>query len=260
MSEEAALHNVLLSAIRGAARGLARDFGELGELQGAPAKVWEFSRRGREVARQRLFESLSKARPAYGWVDERESIPGRDPNRYWAVEPISGLANFAHAVPHIAIVGAVIHKGSPELAIMYDPVSQELFSAQRGRGAMREQRRLRVSGRTKLADCLIAVTLPTAEVDTQAREQALMDVNRVANFGATVGGTGCPAVDFAWVAAGRYDGACLRGGHTIAGVAGSLLVTEAGGRFSLPDPDAPAEALTLAAPATLLDPLTQAFA
>ncbi len=251
--------NRLLAATRRAARVISRDFGELEQLQAAaPEKTRAFARAGRERASATLREALSEVGPAYGWIEDNTTTPGRDPNRYWAVDPLCGMHNFAHATPGFALAAALLQHGEIEVAVILDPAAQEIYAARRGAGARRDRYRLRVAPRPHIRGALVAIDSLDPEAETI--ERTLGDAGRIAALGAGLRATGSPALDLAWVAAGRLDAAWLRGGRTVAALAGSLLVRESGGRATVPDADAPPSATTLAASPAIHTILAEALA
>ena len=259
MSDSSAPLNLLIGAARRAARGLSRDLGELEQLQNSPKNAARYARAGRERARAVLREVLSTANPAYGWIDETGREDGRDPRRHWAAEPVSGIANFAHGSPGFALSAAYVRNGHTEAAIILDPASGEIFTVRRGAGARRENYRLRVSGRRRQEDWTFGGPLPEPGADDSLRKRALHDLFQAATLGAGLRGTGSAALDFAWVAAGRYDGAWARGERTVGILAGVLLVEESGGSMAPADVDAsPTDATVVATPAAI-KPLTKAL-
>lgn len=257
MSDSDAPLNLLLRAARWAARGLARDLGELEQLQNSPAGAADFARRGRDRARETLRKSLLDASPAYGWTDDREHLDGRDPNRRWIAEPVSGFGSFAHGAPGFALAVGYVEKGVTSAAIVLDPATGELFSARRGGGASREQVRARVSGRARLEGALIGAPDLLAETD-EDRSLAHTDGERLLAHGARLRSAGSAVLDLAWVAAGRFDGAWMRGGLTTGARIAALLILEAGGTIRLPEPGTPTA--TLAANPRLFEPLSRTVA
>ena len=255
MSASDAPLNLLLGAARRAERGLARDLGELENLQGAPESAKKYARAGRRKALGILRESLLEASPAYGWIDDSGAEKGKDPLRYWIVEPVSGMANFAHGSPGFALVAGFLQKGEMEAVVVLDPATGEMFTGRRGSGAKRENLRLRVASRSRLLDCLVAVSMPEDQEEASIRQLVIRDMERTTALGANLRGTGSPALDLAWVASGRLDAAWLRPGRTPAAIATALLVHEAGGKTHIPDRREPRSEGTLAASPRVFDTL-----
>lgn len=235
MSGVKAPATLLVRAIRDASRGIARDLGEIENLQAAPASAAAFAEAGRERARSALRDSLAEMAPAYGWSDDREDTPGRDPRRRWVVEPLSGIDCFRHGAPGAALVAAYQEREATQAVAVLDPATGELFAARLGEGAWLERRRLRVSARADLSDCLVGASGAFAE-----------DRAKIEASGAVLHSAGSPALDIAWVAAGRLDAAALRGSWTVAATA-TMLAHEAGARIRRIDAEDSERTLTLVA-------------
>jgi myo-inositol-1(or 4)-monophosphatase len=220
--------NVMIKAARKAARRLVRDFGEVEQLQvsvkGAGDFVSAADRRAEETIRAELME----ARPNYGWLgEESEPVPGKDPTRRWIVDPLDGTTNFLHGLPHWAISIALEHKGEIVAGVIFDPVKDEMFTAEKGAGAWLNDRRIRVSARRDMTQMIFATGLPwrTAE----AIGASLTEMGRVLPRSAGIRRFGAAALDLAYVAAGRYDGFWERGLSPWDIAAGLCILREAGG-------------------------------
>jgi len=223
-----ALLNVMVAAARKAARGLKRDFGEVEKLQvsmkGPANFVTAADRRSEEILR----EELAKARPGYGFVGEESGrTDGTDKTNTWIVDPLDGTTNFLHGIPQFAISIGLDREGTIVAGVVYNPVTDELFLAERGKGAFLNDQRLRVAGRQRLQDAVVACGLPhfgRGDLDLFRNEFALIQdqVAGLRRFGAA-------ALDLAWVAAGRLDGYWERNLSPWDVAAGILLVREAGG-------------------------------
>ncbi len=156
-----ALLNVMVKAARKAARGLKRDFGEVENLQvslkGPGNFVTAADRRAEEVLREELLH----ARPGYGFIGEESGRhEGTDKTHPWIVDPLDGTTNFLHGIPQFAISIALEREGTIVAGLVYNPISDEMFLAERGKGAFLNDRRLRVAARRRLDDALIACGLP----------------------------------------------------------------------------------------------------
>ncbi|HXL68982.1 MAG TPA: inositol monophosphatase family protein [Xanthobacteraceae bacterium] len=223
-----ALINVMVAAARKASRALLRDFGEVENLQvslkGPANFVTNADRRAEEI----IHRELSKARPAYGFLmEERGRIAGSDDKNTWIVDPLDGTTNFMHGIPLFAISIALVREGVPFAGIVFHPTSDELFMAERGRGAYVNDRRLRVAARRDLAECVICCGIPHRGRGDTARFRA--ELGAVQDQVAGVRRTGAAALDLAWVAAGRYDGFWERGLSPWDIAAGLVILREAGG-------------------------------
>ena len=231
MSTQSALLKVMSDAARKASRGLNRDFGELAELQVSRKGAADFVSAADIKAEQSIFESLTKARPGYGFLgEERGLIEGTDKTHTWIVDPLDGTTNFLHAIPHFAINIALQREGAVVAAVTYNPVSNELFWAEKGKGAFVNDRRLRVAARQRLDESVLATGIPFLGHGQHAR--FLKELHQISQRVAGVRRFGAAALDLAWVAAGRMDGFWERDLSAWDLAAGLLLVTEAGGKVT----------------------------
>ena len=231
MSTQSALLKVMSDAARKAARGLNRDFGELAELQVSRKGAADFVSAADLKAEQAIFDSLSKARPGYSFLgEERGLIEGTDKTHTWIVDPLDGTTNFLHAIPHFAINIALQREGVVVAAVTYNPVSNDLFWAEKGKGAFVNDRRLRVAARQRLDESVLATGIPFLGHGQHAR--FLKELHQISQRVAGVRRFGAAALDLAWVAAGRMDGFWERDLNAWDLAAGVLLVTEAGGKVT----------------------------
>ncbi len=228
MAHYSALVSVMIEAARKAARGLARDFGETQALQVTRKGIADFVSRADLRAEETIFEALSRARPKFGFVlEERGEIEGADNSNRWIVDPLDGTTNFLHGLGHFAISIGLERDRQPHAGVIYNPISDELFWAEKGEGAWLNDRRIRVSGRRDLNECLFATGLPFA--GREGREEALEETKRVLEVTAGIRRFGSAALDLAYVAAGRYDAYWERDLNAWDVAAGAVLVREAGG-------------------------------
>jgi len=231
VSTQSALLKVMSDAARKAARGLNRDFGELAELQVARKAPADFVSAADLKAEQTIFEMLSKARPGYGFLgEERGLIEGTDKTHTWIVDPLDGTTNFLHAIPHFAINIALQREGAVVAAVTYNPISNDLFWAEKGKGAFVNDKRLRVAARTRMDEAVMATGIPFLGHGQHAT--FLKELHQISQRVAGVRRFGSAALDLAWVAAGRYDAYWERDLNPWDLAAGILLVTEAGGRVT----------------------------
>jgi myo-inositol-1(or 4)-monophosphatase len=223
-----ALLNVMVGAAMKAARGLKRDFGEVEQLQvsrkGPADFVSAADRRSEEIIRA----ELEKARPSYGFLmEESGASAGSDPQHRWIVDPLDGTTNFLHGIPQFAISIALERQGRLSAAVIYNPITDELFTAERGGGAFLNDRRLRVAVRSDMADCIIGAGMPFLGKGDNAL--FLHELSKIMPGIAGIRRYGAAALDLAWVAAGRFDGFWERGLSPWDIAAGILLIREAGG-------------------------------
>jgi len=218
-------------AARKAARQMNRDFGELAELQVSKKGAADFVSAADLKAEQTIFEMLSKARPGYGFLgEERGMIEGTDKTHTWVVDPLDGTTNFLHAIPHFAINIALQREGVVVAAVTYNPVSNELFWAEKGKGCFVNDKRLRVAARQKLDESVLATGIPFLGHGQHAK--FLKELHQISQRVAGVRRFGSAALDMAFVAAGRFDGYWERDLKPWDLAAGTLLVTEAGGKVT----------------------------
>ncbi|WP_334161772.1 inositol monophosphatase family protein [Phenylobacterium sp.] len=236
MISQSALLKVMSDAARKAARGLNRDFGELAELQVAKKAPADFVSAADLKAEQVLFEALTKARPGYGFLaEERGMIDGTDKTHTWIVDPLDGTTNFLHAIPHFAINIALQREGVIVAALTHNPVTNETFWAEKGKGCYLNDHRLRVAARTRLDEAVLATGIPFLGHGQHAK--FLKELHQVSQRVAGVRRFGSAALDLAWVAAGRYDGYWERDLKPWDIAAGVLMITEAGGKITSADGD-----------------------
>jgi myo-inositol-1(or 4)-monophosphatase len=230
-TKKTAIVNVMEAAARKAARGLVRDFGEVEQLQVSKKGPADFVTAADIRAEQVLRRELGRARPRFGFLlEEAGEAPGEDEHNRWVVDPLDGTSNFMHGLPHFAISIAHERDGEVLAGVVYEPVHDELFWAEKGIGAYLNDRRIRVSGRSALDQCLFATGLPYKGHDPEPKYFATLEA--VLAEAAGVRRFGSAALDLAYVAAGRYDGFWEFGLSRWDIAAGILLVREAGGMIS----------------------------
>jgi myo-inositol-1(or 4)-monophosphatase len=226
-----ALLNVMIAAARKAARALKRDFGEVEKLQVSMKGPANFVSAADRRAEETLYQELTKARPGYGFLgEEGGKREGPDKTNTWIVDPLDGTTNFLHGIPQFAISIALERDGAIVAGVVYNPATDELFFAEKGKGAFLNDQRIRVAARKRLDDAVIACGLPhhgrpgipRAQKETEALQNQVAGLRR---FGAA-------ALDLAWVAAGRLDAYWERHIKPWDMAAGLILVREAGGYAS----------------------------
>ena len=229
MTPRSAHLNVMIRAADKAARRLRRDFGEIEKLQVSKKGPADFVSTADTTAEQNIRQELAKARPDYGFLmEETGAEPGRDDSsRCWIVDPLDGTSNFLHGLPHWAISIALAERGEIIAGVVFDPVKNELFCADKGAGAFLNDRRIRVSSRDRLDECLIATGAPYRGHGD--RGTFLSEVDAVMAATAGIRRWGAAALDLAYVAAGRYDGFWERGLSPWDIAAGLIILREAGG-------------------------------
>lgn len=227
------LINVMTAAARKAARGLVRDFGEVENLQVSVKGPSDFVSQADLKAERILKAELGKARPDFGFLmEESGASPGKDPLTRWIVDPLDGTTNFLHGIPHFSISIALEKAGDIVAGVVYEPAHDEMFWAERGMGAYLNDRRLRVSARRRLEECVITTGIPHKGRGDHAAY--LKELAAVMDATAGVRRFGSAALDLAYVAAGRCDAFWERDLAPWDMAAGILLVREAGGYVTDP--------------------------
>jgi myo-inositol-1(or 4)-monophosphatase len=226
-----AVINVMVKAARRAGRSLKRDLGEIENLQVSLKGPANFVSLADKRAEQMLLEDLTKARPGYGFVGEEGGLrEGQDKSHTWIVDPLDGTTNFLHGIPQFAISIGLQREGTMIAGVIYNPANDELYLAERGKGAFLNDQRLRVAGRRKLADSVIACGLP--HIGRGDFKLSLAELGEIQPKVAGLRRFGAAALDMAFVAAGRLDGFWERNLQAWDMAAGQIIVREAGGIVS----------------------------
>jgi myo-inositol-1(or 4)-monophosphatase len=221
----------MIRAAFAAAKALKRDFGEVENLQVSEKGPGDFVSHADIKAERTLRAELARTRPEYGFLGEEGGESAGDGRNRWIVDPIDGTTNFLHGVPHFAVSIGLEREGEIIAGVIYQPISDELFWAEKGNGAFVDtpnarSRRLRVSGRKDPARALIATGIPNIGKNDPAYHAKLAAVSART---AGVRRWGAASLDLAFVAAGRYDAFFEFGLQPWDVAAGILLVREAGG-------------------------------
>jgi len=222
--------NVMVNACRKASKHIIRDFGEIEKLQTSVKGPGDFVTMTDKKVEEILIEELRKARPKYSVLSEEIGEIKNDDNEdfKWVIDPIDGTSNFLHGIPHFAISLALENKKEIVCGIVFDPIKNELFSAEKGNGSYLNNQRMRVSARKKLKDCLIVTGGPRQ--NHQNREVSMEEYKKFSSkVLIPVRKMGSASLDMAYVAAGRCDGFWQRNLNYWDIAAGILLVKEAGG-------------------------------
>ena len=240
MANQSPVMTVMVRAARKAARALARDFGEVEALQVSRKGPADFVTLADLKAEEVVMAELSHARPHYGFVSEEKGVvEGADKSHRWFIDPIDGTTNFIHAIPHYAISIGLEREGQLAAGVVYNPATDELFWAERGQGAFLNNKRIRVSARGDLKDCVIATGIPAH--GRPGAPEFLAELPKLMERVAGIRRFGSAALDLAYVAAGRYDAFWERGLKSWDVAAGIVLVREAGGELSAIGPGDPLE-------------------
>jgi myo-inositol-1(or 4)-monophosphatase len=225
------LMTVMTDAVMKASRSLKRDFGEVENLQVSRKGPGDFVSAADRKAEKILRESLEKSRPGYGFVmEEGGVIQGTDTSHRWHIDPLDGTTNFLHGLPQFAISVGLERDGQIVAGVIYDPAKDELFIAERGKGAYLNNRRIRVAARGDLADAVVACGLP--HIGKGDHGLFLRETAAVMGYVGGMRRWGAAALDLAYVACGRFDAYWERGLNSWDMAAGILMVREAGGFVS----------------------------
>jgi len=234
---------VVINAARKAGRRLLRDFAEVENLQVSSKGPGDFVSQADLRAEETLREELRRARPGFSFLMEESGESGSEDWEWrWVVDPLDGTTNFLHGIPQWCISVGIEHRLSPTTTevvagVIYNPATDELFWAEKGRGAFLNDKRLRVSGRRDMNAALFATGIPFAKVPHRAEfsttlAKLMPQVAGIRRFGSA-------ALDLAWVAAGRYEGYWELGLHRWDCAAGIIMVKEAGGYVTGPGDEDP---------------------
>ena len=228
MALRSALWTVMTGAAQKAARALKRDFGEIEQLQVSQKGPSDFVSAADLRAEKVLRLELAKARPRFGFLmEESGEVTGEDGHHRWIIDPIDGTTNFLHGIPHFAISIGLEMDGEIIAGLVFNPITDETYYAEKGKGAFLNDKRLRVSSRGNLADSVIATGIPFN--GRPGHKPFLKQLERVMGTVAGVRRMGTASLDLAYVAAGRYDGYWETGLQPWDVAAGIILVREAGG-------------------------------
>ena len=221
--------NVAVKAARAAGSIINRAALDVESVRVSEKQVNDFVTEVDQASEQAIIETLLSAYPGHAiWAEESGRTHGAQDSDYvWLIDPLDGTTNFIHGLPIYCVSIALAVKGKVEQAVVYDPTRNDLFTATRGRGAFMNNRRIRVSKRTRLQGCLISTGFPFRTTDDFNNYLCMMgDLMQVT---AGLRRPGAAALDLAYVAAGFTDGFFETGLQPWDVAAGSLLVTEAGG-------------------------------
>ena len=204
--------NIMIKASEKASKILIRDFGELENLQVSKKGPKDFVTNADIKAEKIIIEELKKARPNYSIISEENGVEkNKDETNFWIIDPIDGTTNFLHGVPHFAISIALQSNNEMVCGLIYDPIKDELFYAEKNHGAYFNNQRIRVSKKRNIDECLFAVGKGEYNPDLIYRR------------------SGSAALDLAYVASGRFDGYFQNNLNLWDIAAGIIIVKEAGG-------------------------------
>ena len=214
--------NIMIKASEKASKGLIRDFGELEQLQVSIKGPSDFVTNADTKAEKIIIDELTRSRKNYSILSEESgSKENKDIDNVWIIDPIDGTINFLHGVPHFAISIALKSNNEIVSGLIYDPIKDEMFYAEKNNGAYFNNKRIRVSKRKKMEDCLFA----SGEIDNE-------NIKQKTNVKLSIRKSGSAALDMAYVASGRYDGYFQKNLNLWDIAAGIIIVKEAGGQVN----------------------------
>jgi len=214
--------NIMIKASEKASKGLIRDFGELEQLQVSIKGPSDFVTNADTKAEKIIIDELTRSRKNYSILSEESgSKENKDIDNVWIIDPIDGTINFLHGVPHFAISIALKSNNEIVSGLIYDPIKDEMFYAEKNNGAYFNNKRIRVSKRKKMEDCLFA----SGEIDNE-------NIKQQTNAKLSIRKSGSAALDMAYVASGRYDGYFQKNLNLWDIAAGIIIVKEAGGQVN----------------------------
>lgn len=223
-----ALMNVMVGAARKAGRSLSRDFGEVAQLQVSVKGPANFVSAADQRAEEIIYRELARARQGYGFLmEEGGEIEGDDKTHRWIVDPLDGTTNFLHSIPLFSISIALERDGHLVAGLIYNPVSDELYTAEKGKGAYVNDKRLRVAARKTLQDSVITTGIP--DRGRPGHDRFRNETGPLMREVAGLRRTGAASIDLAWTAAGRFDGYWEHDLQPWDMAAGIVILTEAGG-------------------------------
>lgn len=225
-----AVINIFEKAAKKAGKILTRDFGEVENLQIQSKSIGDFVTNADVKVEKNLLDTLKYYYPDYSYITEESGNIKGDENTI-IIDPIDGTSNFIHGIPHVSIVIAKMSNNEITDGIIYNPILNEFFWASKGKGAWCNDRRLRVSNRKILSDCLIGTGLPFGN---RIYKDYLREIDEILKVSAGIRRLGSAGLDLAYVAAGKIDGFWEKDINLWDISSGVLLVTEAGGKISLP--------------------------
>ena len=205
--------NIMIKASEKASKSIIRDFGEVEKLQVSKKGPYDFVTKTDKQVEKILIEELSKTRKNYSFLSEEiGEINNKDRENIWIIDPIDGTTNFLHGIPHFAICIALQSKNEIISGLIFDPIKDEMFFAEKNKGAFLNNHRLRVSSKNSVEDCLFS-----------SNHEGVKFSNLNMRY------SGCAALDLAYVASGRLDGFFHNKINLWDVAAGIILVKEAGG-------------------------------
>ena len=210
--------NLMIKACEKASRFIIRDFGELENLQVSKKGPKDFVTKTDKKVERILIEELTRSKQNYSFITEESGkILNKNKEVFWIIDPIDGTTNFLHGVPHFAISVALQKKGEIVTGLIFDPIKNEIFYAEKNNGSFFNNNRVRVSNKSNIEECLFATN-----------SDGIKSLHPKLNLR----NTGCAALDLAYVGCGRFDGYFHNQINLWDIAAGKIIIEEAGGKVN----------------------------
>ena len=229
MSNKSPLLNVIFQSLNKVTRNILRDFGEIENLQVSPSSLEQFVLKTENRIQSSLINDLKKSRPSWGFKSNSTTENKKD-KYYWIIDKLNGRFNFLHGLPHFAVSIAVELNNQILSTVILDPIRDEYFFAERGKGSFQNDRRIRVSNRKKLKSCVFSIF----DENTLSTHYSISNLYEKINFlshnsSSVIRSFGSSALNFAWLASGKIDCLFVNNLDKNQVACGELLIKEAGG-------------------------------
>ena len=249
--------NIITKACKKASRSLIRDFGEIENLQVSLKGPGDFVTSADKRTEKIIIEELQKPHPDYGIITEESGIINKENTKNrWVIDPIDGTMNFLNGIPHFAISIGYEEENEVKCGIIFDPIKNEMFLAEKGNGAYLNNSRIRVSNKKKIKDALLVTGGPKSS--SKIKDKIFSEYVKVSNKVPHIRKFGSAALDISYVACGRFDGYWQRELNYWDIAAGLIILKEAGGlvNFFEKDNEAPLKRNILASNSNIHDELS----
>ena len=226
--------NIMLRAATYAGKDLRRDFCEVEQLQSSPQSAENFTKKTVERVRTFVCDQLKKSHPSYGLITDSAEENRKNPEIFWLVKVLDGFNNFSHAAPHFSISLALAQQDALVCGLLYNPITDEMYSAERGQGSFLNKQRLRLSSRGLNKKAILSLSCAPQNISYYTQALATQ-----CQQGMELRMGGSLSLDMAYLAAGRIDGLMAQAGHSYEVAAGEIIIREAGGFITDSKGDSP---------------------